>query len=199
MVQLFDYTYMYCYGLTLNKFTYSDKIDQFRQNWFIWTDWIVIHRNHSFGFSFAETNWVSVNQNPSRTPYFSLFWKLRNLFYNFEYNFTEKTSKSLNEKKSTKLILFLLYLRMDFLKMNESQLKSWESRTHKLAGLDAHTVTKNNPRLHSFDQLIIREKRILQKANPRNDKFLGKKKCRFEWFYSKQIEWYTFQQDAKRP
>ena len=61
MVQLFDYTYMYCYGLTLNKFTYSDKIDQFRQNWFIWTDWIVIHRNHSFGFSFAETNWVSVS------------------------------------------------------------------------------------------------------------------------------------------
>ena len=106
MVQLFDYTYMYCHGLTLNKFTYSDKIDQFRQNWFIWTDWIVIHRNHSFGFSFAETNWVSVSTE-TRFEFrstetltethilgnFSLFENFRNLFLELWIQFYSKITE----------------------------------------------------------------------------------------------------------
>ena len=66
----------------------------------------MIHRNHSFGFSFAETNWVSVSTE-TRFEFrstetltethilgnFSLFENFRNLFYSFEYNFTQKVLK----------------------------------------------------------------------------------------------------------
>ena len=51
----------FCY--CVNEFGVQEgiEVEQSQSNTLNCSDFLVIHRNHSFGFSFAETNWVSVS------------------------------------------------------------------------------------------------------------------------------------------
>ena len=71
-----------------------------------WVFLVVIHRNHSFGFSFAETNWVSVStetrfefrstETLTETHILGNFSLLKTS-ENFEYNFTQKLLENIEK------------------------------------------------------------------------------------------------------